>query len=89
MPWMIADAKRGLCLVSDEAGSRVVECDPSLLPKDARAAARRAEREEDKFKDLWSAYYDAVNIAERRNPRQMTRLLPRKYWRYLPERSEK
>jgi probable DNA metabolism protein len=89
MSWMIADAKRGLCLISDATGSRVVECDPALLPKDARAAARLAEKEEDKFRDLWSAYYDAVNIAERRNTRQMTRLLPRKYWRYLPERSGK
>jgi probable DNA metabolism protein len=89
MSWMIADAKRGLCLVSDAEGWRVVECDPSLLPKDARSAARLAEKEEDKFRDLWSAYYDAVNIAERRNPRLMTRLLPRKYWRYLPEKSGK
>lgn len=85
--WMIADAKRGICLVSDASGPRVVECDRALLPKDARAAARLAEKEEDRFQDLWLAYYDAVNIAERRNTRQMTRSLPRKYWRYLPERS--
>jgi probable DNA metabolism protein len=87
--WMIADAKRGLCLVSDASGARVVECDPARLPKDARAAARLADPEEDKFRDLWSVYYDAVNIAARKNTRLMARLLPRKYWRYLPERQPK
>ena len=86
MPWMIADARRGLCLVSDGSGSRIVECDPAKLPKNVEAVASLAGPEEDKFRELWLAYYDAINIAERRNTRQMTRLLPRKYWQYLPER---
>lgn len=87
MHWMIADSKRGLCLVADGAGSRVVQCDPAALPKSAEAVAGLAAPEDDKFRNLWLAYYDAINIAERKNTRQMTRFLPRKYWRYLPERS--
>jgi len=87
MAWMIADSKRGRCLVSDPGGARIVECDPAKLPKNVEAVAGMADAEDDKFRELWLAYYDAINIAERRNTRQMTRLLPRKYWRYLPERS--
>lgn len=89
MPWMIADSRRGLCLVSDAQGSRIVECDPAKLPKNVEAVAGMAAPEDGRFKELWLAYYDAINIAERRNTRLMTRLLPRKYWQYLPERSRK
>lgn len=89
MPWMIADSRRGLCLVSDADGSRIVECDPAKLPKNVEAVSELADPEDARFKELWLAYYDAVNIAARRNTRQMARCLPRKYWQYLPERSRK
>lgn len=85
--WMIADSDRGLCLRSDGATARIHECDPSRLPSGAADVAKMAAPEDERFRNLWLAYYEAVNIAERRNTRQMTRFLPRKYWRYLPERA--
>lgn len=85
--WMIADSGRSLCLQSDGAAARILECDPARLPTCAVDVAKLAAPEDERFRRLWLAYYDAVNIAARRNTRQMTRLLPRKYWRYLPERA--
>jgi probable DNA metabolism protein len=35
---------------------------------------------------LWQRYYDAVNISSRNNPKLHLRQLPRRYWRYLPEK---
>ena len=35
---------------------------------------------------LWQRYYAAVNIARRSNPKLHLRQLPRRYWRYLPEK---
>ena len=42
--------------------------------------------EEDLYRSLWKAYYKAINIPERKNTRLMLRLLPRRYWKYLPEK---
>ena len=85
--WLIADSGRGLCLGSDGTTARIQACEPALLPSNAADVARLAAGEDARFRDLWLAYYDAINIVERRNTKQMTRFLPRKYWRYLPERA--
>jgi probable DNA metabolism protein len=42
--------------------------------------------DEDLYRSLWKAYYKAINIPERKNTRLMLRLLPRRYWKYLPEK---
>ena len=42
--------------------------------------------DEDLYRRLWKAYYKAINIPERKNTRLMLRLLPRRYWKYLPEK---
>jgi len=43
--------------------------------------------DEELYKRLWKAYYKAINIPERKNTRLMLRLLPRRYWKYLPEKA--
>ncbi len=42
--------------------------------------------DEDLYRSLWKAYYKAINIPERKYTRLMLRLLPRRYWKYLPEK---
>ena len=42
--------------------------------------------DEDLYRSLWKAYYKAIAIPERKNTRLMLRLLPRRYWKYLPEK---
>ena len=44
--------------------------------------------DEDLYRSLWKAYYKAINIPERKNTRLMLRLLPRRYWKYLPEKQD-
>ena len=43
--------------------------------------------DEELYSALWKAYYQSINIPERKNTRLMLRLLPRRYWKYLPEKS--
>ena len=85
--WMIADSRRGLCLRHQAGEIQLLSCDPSVLPRNAPEVAGLASPEDESFRALWLAYYDAVNIRERANPRLLARLLPRKYWKYLPERA--
>jgi probable DNA metabolism protein len=84
--WMIADSKRGLCLCHWQGHTELRRCDPAALPRSARDAAQLASPEDARWQDLWRSYYRSIGIAERKNPRLMARNLPRKYWRYLPER---
>lgn len=84
--WMIADTRRGRCLRYDGHEAQMLACDPAHLPKDDAGAAALAQEGDGRFDALWKAYFEAVNIEARRNPRLQARLLPRKYWKYLPER---
>lgn len=86
-PWMIADSRRGRVLRSDGIRLHLLSCDPAQLPRDAVQTARLFPASEDRWNELWTTFYDSVNIAERRNTRQLARLLPRKYWDHLPERT--
>lgn len=44
--------------------------------------------EEEIFKEAWRKFYDAVSIKERENNKLMISNMPKKYWRYLPERND-
>lgn len=41
------------------------------------------------FQKLWSSYYDAVNINERKNLKVHMQFLPKRFWKFLPEKDLK
>lgn len=86
MNFVIHDRRRGTALLhrpvsGNEKKSWIIVAGFALegqgdLPlSDAEKSARSG----------WSRYFDAVAIAERRNPRLQKSHMPMKYWRYLPE----
>jgi len=85
--WFIVDVKREQGLLYQGANLQVVSISRRGLPM-AQGALREdlASSGQSQFQKLWTDYYAAINIPERRNPQLMARLLPRKYWKYLPER---
>lgn len=47
------------------------------------------ETEEEKFfQDLWVKFYDTISIKERANKKLMISNMPKKYWKYLPEKNK-
>jgi len=84
--WSLFDFRRGRCVRGGADGLESFFLDPAALPRDVRGVSRAADPREAACNDLWLAYYRATNIAERANPKLLARNLPRKYWRYLPER---
>lgn len=42
---------------------------------------------EEIFKDAWRGFYDAIGIDERKNEKLMKANMPKKYWKYLPEKN--
>ena len=45
-------------------------------------------RDEEIFKDAWVGFYNAIGINERKNHKLMVSNMPKKYWKYLPEKND-
>jgi probable DNA metabolism protein len=41
------------------------------------------------FQKLWRSYYDAINITERKNLKVHMQFLPKRFWKFLPEKDFK
>ena len=87
MDWMIIDSRRGIGIHYSAGEVHEVLCPKDSLPRNAQEASKLAVATDDSLLGLWKCYYNAINIKERKNSRLMVRLLPRKYWKYLPERA--
>lgn len=85
--WVIYDTGRGYGLYYD------LETLHEINLEDARVDMKSGKLEkgarshvEDTYQKLWQQYYRSVTILERSNKEQMTRFMPRRYWKYLPEK---
>lgn len=45
-----------------------------------------ADEKEELYQQLWCTYFNSVNIAARKNMKLHIRHMPKRYWRYLPEK---
>lgn len=85
--WVIYDVNRDYGLFFDQKSlSEIKLKNPKMDVKSGNLTQEAKHLEEKLYDDLWQQYYQAVNIPERRNIRQMKRLLPVRYWRYLNEK---
>ncbi|MDR1047659.1 MAG: TIGR03915 family putative DNA repair protein [Treponema sp.] len=91
-PWALIDEKRRLVLLRpmgeeacllplDEGQARLhsPESSPCLAPL-VRAG------ESDPWEHLWKRYFKTINNPARENPCLQRRFMPRRYWKYLPEK---
>ena len=71
--WIIIDEKRHLFL-SRQYG----------LTNDPPCAGNFAA-EDDEWEELWKHYHKTINNESRKNPNLQRQLMPKRYWKYLPE----
>lgn len=83
--WLIYDALRRYGIYYDLHSVEEVSMDFAVLPQDAAVAAIHDEKEE-LYQALWKQYFDSVNIASRKNTKLHIRHMPKRYWKYLPEK---
>ena len=76
-PWMVIDEKRNLCLsrLPGETAKITVYQEPA-------AAAGK-----DEWEELWQHYHKTINNEDRKNLNLQKQLMPKRYWKYLPEKS--
>ena len=85
--WLIYDRRRHYGLYYDLTRTDVVQFEvdrPGMKATDL--AATVLDEREPLFKVLWQAYFDHVNIPERKNMKLHRRHIPLRYWKYLSEK---
>ncbi|GAB3300690.1 TIGR03915 family putative DNA repair protein [Hymenobacter humi] len=84
--WLIYDRRRHYGLYYDLTRTDVVQFEATQAPKSTQLSATVLDEREPLFKLLWQAYFDHVNIPERRNLKLHRRHMPLRYWKYLSEK---
>jgi len=85
--WVIYDIKRNYGLYYDLHKTEEIVFDQLELDlqtgklSDAQAAA-----DEQLFQSLWKSYFGSITIKERLNPKLHRQLLPKRFWKFLPEK---
>lgn len=80
--WMIFDQKRKYGLYYD-----LSKVEPVTLSEDAVQTAVELNETEKAFQRLWGHYFTSVNIKERKNTRLHLRHMPKRYWKFLTEKT--
>ena len=82
-PWIIYDTRRDYGIQYDTQTCIEVHLEEKVethLPAVSMEVDQR-------FENLWKSYYQSTNIAERKNMKLHLRHVPRRYWKFLPEKS--
>lgn len=84
--WLIYDKRRHYGLYYDLTRTDVVQFEAEKPHSATDISATVLDEREPLFKLLWQAYFDHVNIPERRNLKLHRRHMPLRYWKYLSEK---
>ena len=84
--WLIYDRRRHYGLYYDLTRTDVVQFENATGRTSSDISATVLDEREPLFKHLWQAYFDHVNIPERRNLKLHRRHMPLRYWKYLSEK---
>jgi len=86
-PWIIYDLKRNYGFMYDlKTVSRVVFDDLKVNSQNGQLHASLLAEDEKLFQKLWKQYYKSICIQERKNDKVHRQLLPKRFWKYLPEK---
>lgn len=81
--WMIMDLKRKYGLYYD--GEQTVYVEPGDSDRDS-CVHIDLDSTDEAYSNLWCNYFSSVNIRARKNQKLHLRHMPKRYWKYLPEK---
>jgi probable DNA metabolism protein len=85
--WIIYDLKRNYGFFYDlKDVSRVVFSDLKVNPQNGQLHGSLLADDEKLFQQLWKQYFKSICILERKNDKVHRQHLPRRFWKYLPEK---
>jgi probable DNA metabolism protein len=86
-PWIVYDIRRHYGLYYDLHDTTEItfnNLDFDLAT--GKLHDRQAAEDEKYFQQLWESYFKSISIKERANPRLHRQLLPKRFWKFLPEK---
>ncbi len=85
--WLIYDLKRRYGIFYDLQKVETIELtfEPQLNP--TKNSTEIFDEKEFEFQKLWKEYFTSTNITERKNLKLHIQHVPRRYWKYLSEKS--
>jgi len=88
--WVIFDTRRKFGYYYDledvreiTIGNQKVDLVSGKVNKDVMHVSEKL------FQKLWKSYYDTINIKERKNMKVHMQFLPKRFWKFLPEKDFK
>lgn len=79
--FLIYDTTHGRGLVYQPNEVKLVQIEGLELPE--------AEEAEERYRSLWQLFYETIEIKERHNPKCRSTQMPKRYWKYMTEFSER
>ena len=88
MPWLIYDTTRHYGLHWDHVAKKAefITLTTSGNSNLRQLSAEMLANKEEDYQEYWKAYFQAVDIPERRNMQLHIQHVPRRYWKYLVEK---
>ena len=86
-PWIIYDTRRKFGFYFDlNEVSEIQFGESHIDPVTGKLNESVLASDEKLFQSLWKSYFQNIAIKERINPKLHKKLLPKRYWKYLPEK---
>lgn len=86
--WLIYDTKRNYGFHYNlEDVSEITISNSQVNPFNGKINEEVMDATELDFQELWSDYFQATTIKERKNLKVHKQFLPRRFWKYLPEKN--
>lgn len=85
--WVIYDPKRAYGYYYDQHSVTEISFTSETIPfRNGKLTETVLAKDEKLFQQLWKAYFHALTIEERFNPKLHRQNLPARFWKYLPEK---
>lgn len=86
--WLIYDARRRYGIYFDGEAVHPVELHFADAAGGGKHVASVYDESETVYQQLWQQYFSSVNIPARKNTKLHIQHMPRRYWKYLPEKQK-
>lgn len=84
--WLIYDARRKYGIYYDLKAVETVTLNFAHEANSGAAISALYDETEPMYQMLWQQYFGSVNIAARKNTKLHLQHMPKRYWKYLPEK---
>lgn len=84
--WIIYDLIRKYGLYYDQATETVQPIQLEFAPKNTNSLIKTLNVKDQAYQDLWKNYFNSTTIAARKNTKLHVQMLPKRFWKYLPEK---